>query len=113
MDLLAVVAGLTAARDLGGALRAIGGLADVMAVARLLDHVSLLYLIDATWAHLDLLIANVIIVLLVLLGSRGNFVGLEARAGDGRGAPTPLGRVVPHARAISVTVGEGAAAVLL
>ena len=94
-------------------MRAIGGLADVMAVARLLDHVSLLYLIDATWAHLDLLIANVIIVLLVLLGSRGNFVGLEARAGHCRGAPTPLGRVVPHARAISVTVGEGAAAVLL
>ena len=77
-----------------------------MAVARLLDHVSLLYLIggDATWAHLDLLIANVIIVLLVLLGSRGNLVGLEARAGDCRGASTTLGRVVPHARAVSVTV---------
>ena len=57
------MARLTSPRHLTGTLGTIGRLPDIMTVTRLLDHVSFLYLIDATWAHLDLLVANVIIVL--------------------------------------------------
>ena len=49
-------------RDLA-TLRA-GRLSDIMTVAGLLDHVSLLDRVRAWLAHLDLLIANVVIVLL-------------------------------------------------
>ena len=41
------------------------GLAHIVTVARLLYHVSLLHLVRA-WAHLDLFIADVVVVLLSL-----------------------------------------------
>ena len=80
------------------ALRA-GRLSDIMTVAGLLDHVSLLDRVGA-WLALDLLIANVVIVLLFSL----DFIILVAGARDSSAAA--LGRLVPHTDAIGVTIGQ-------
>ena len=75
LDLLAVgVLGDDSCADARRARR----LAHVVTVARLLDHVALLNLIRA-WAHLDLFIADVVVVLVSLY-----FVLLVALARDAR-----------------------------
>ena len=81
------------------ALRA-GRLSDIMTVAGLLDHVSLLDRVGAWLAHLDLLIADVVIVLMFSL----DFIILVAGARDSSAAA--LGRLVPHTDAIGVTIGQ-------